>query len=81
MNGPSLNQTTPIKCENCGNEIFIPAYILRRVSKILIASQDDGIIPINTFACAKCGHTNKEFLPEELEAETPKEEPKSNIIL
>ena len=86
INGPSLSQTTPVKCESCGCEVFYPAYLLRKVSRLLIGAQDDGIIPINTFACASCGHTNAEFIPPQLrednkEKETKKEEPKSSIIM
>ena len=74
---PSLKQTIAVKCEECGGEIFMPAYMLRKVSKLLIGAKNDGIIPIDTFVCAKCGHVNSEFIPEPLkkEAEEPKEEP------
>lgn len=86
INGPSLSQTTSVKCEKCGNEVFYPAYMLRRVSRLLIGAQEDGIIPINTFACASCGHTNAEFIPPQLrednkEKENPTEEQKSSIII
>jgi len=70
--GNQLSQTTPIKCEKCGCEVFFPAYVLRHVSKLLIGASEDGVIPLNTFACAKCGHVNPEFLPEGLDS--PKEE-------
>jgi hypothetical protein len=26
----------------------------------------DGVIPIATFVCTKCGHVNKDFYPKEL---------------
>ena len=65
--GNQLSQTTPVKCEKCGCEVFYPAYALRRVSKLLIGASEDGILPLSTFACAKCGHVNPEFLPPELD--------------
>lgn len=69
-----LKQTTPITCENCGNNIFIEGVILRKVSRILMGDTKDGILPIPVFACSKCGHVNKEFLPKDLE------QPKPNIV-
>lgn len=69
-----LKQTTPITCENCGNNIFTEGIILRKVSRILMGDTKDGIFPIPVFVCSKCGHVNKKFLPKGLE------QPKSNIV-
>ena len=82
LGGPSLKETTGIECENCGCEVFVPTYILRKISKLLIGAQTDGIIPVNTFSCAKCGHVNKEFIPQELlDTTEEKEGSKTNIII
>ena len=62
----SLDKTTPIACEQCGSESFQEALMLRKVSKFLTGDAQDGVLPIATFVCAKCGHTNQEFLPKEL---------------
>ncbi len=77
----TLRDTSPVKCEKCGNEVFIAAYMLRRVSRFLIGAKNDGIIPIDTFACSKCGHVNTEFMPPELAEDTPKEKEDSKIIM
>jgi len=61
----SYDKTTPVECEECKGQIFVPAFLLRKVSKLLIGAPEDAIIPIDVFACAKCGHINKEFLPKE----------------
>lgn len=70
MNAPklnvSLNKTTPIVCEECGNQTFTEAVILREVSKFLTGQPQDGIIPIPVFACSSCGHINEKFMPPEL---------------
>lgn len=80
LSAPALEQTTSIKCEKCGCEVFMPAYLLRKVSKLLIGAQSDGIVPINVFSCVKCKHINSEFIPSEIEG--PKDEvPKSDIIM
>jgi len=62
-----LEKTLPIGCDECGNETFQEAVILRKVSKFLTASSKDSIIPIPTFVCTKCGHANQEFIPPQLQ--------------
>jgi hypothetical protein len=58
-----LNSTTEIKCENCGNDTFIPIFYLRKVSKLISPDGNDRILPIDTLACLKCNHVNKDFIP------------------
>jgi hypothetical protein len=62
----SLDKTTPVTCESCGGQAFQEALMLRKVSKFLTGDAQDGILPIQTFVCTKCGHINQEFLPKEL---------------
>jgi len=87
INGKNLIQnTTPIVCEECGHNVFTPAFFLRKVSRLLIGAQEDGIMPIQFgFACAKCGHINSDFKPEGLdensEGEKKDEEKKSDLII
>ena len=73
-----LSNTTPIVCEECGNQVFTEGTMLRRVSRILLGDSKDGVLPIPVFACSKCGHVNKEFLPKGLPEDKP--EPKTSII-
>lgn len=71
----SLDRTTPVICEKCEGSAFQEALMLRKVSKFLTGEAQDGIIPIATFVCSKCGHINKDFYPKELvELEKKKEE-------
>lgn len=84
MPRPSLDQTEPVKCAKCGCGVFVPAYVMRKVSRLLIGAQQDGVMPIDTFACAKCGHVNIEFLPPELPDDTntdTQEKPSAGLIL
>lgn len=66
---PNLNvnipveQTTPVICESCESQAFVQVVFLRKVSKFLAGTDEDGLIPIPSFACVKCGHVNKEFQP------------------
>ena len=70
MNAPKLNvsldKTLPITCDECGNETFTEAVILREVSRFLTGQMQDGLVPIPVFACTKCGHVNDKFMPAEL---------------
>ena len=56
-----LNQTTAVICEACGHDIFIPAFKMRKMSALLSPTGQPTMIPMQVFACAKCGHINKEF--------------------
>jgi DNA-directed RNA polymerase subunit RPC12/RpoP len=62
----SLDKTTPIACEQCESQAFQEAVMLRKVSKFLTGDAQDGVLPIATFVCAKCGHVNQDFMPKEL---------------
>ena len=70
MNNPQpqmqvdLSQTTAVKCESCGHDIFIPAFKMRKMSALLSPHGKETMIPMQVFACAKCGHINEEFLPK-----------------
>jgi len=44
--------------------------MLRKVSKFLTGDAQDGVLPIQTLVCAKCGHINEEFMPKELSKKT-----------
>jgi hypothetical protein len=49
-----LNKIESSKCESCGNQTWQPALIIKVVSKILIAAQNDEIKQIPTLICSKC---------------------------
>ena len=59
-----LNKTLPVVCENCGHPTFKEVLFIRRVSKFISGTPQDGMIPIPTFACSSCGHINEEFKPK-----------------
>ena len=66
---PGLNvdfsQTTAEVCGSCGNDTFIPAFKMRKMSALLSPHGKETMIPMQVFACAKCGHINDDFLPKE----------------
>ena len=77
-----LSKTDPVVCEKCGCDRFVQVTLLRKVSRFVIGAPEDGVIPIPTFSCQKCGHVNVEFLPKGLSKDEKKEEKaKSSIIM
>ena len=66
---PGLNvdfsQTTEEVCGECGNDTFVQVFKIRKLSALLSPTGKTTMIPIQVFACAKCGHINKGFLPKE----------------
>ena len=60
-----MDQTNPIKCDECESEVFRPAFLLRKVSPLVSPSGKEAVIPIQVFACNSCGHINEEFMPIE----------------
>ena len=71
MNNPQqqmqvdISKTTPEVCESCGNDTFTQVFKMRKLSALLSPTGQESMIPIQVFACAKCGYINKGFLPKE----------------
>jgi uncharacterized Zn finger protein len=62
----SLDKTTSIACDKCGNTVFIEGVLVRKASRFITGTAQDAMIPIPVFTCSKCGHVNEEFLPIQL---------------
>jgi hypothetical protein len=60
-----MSQTTAEICESCENDTFVQVFKMRKLSALLSPAGQESMIPIQVFACAKCGHINKGFLPKE----------------
>jgi hypothetical protein len=50
--------------ESCNHNCFTPVVMIKVVSAILSPNGRETHVPLQTFACAKCGHVNKDFLPD-----------------
>ena len=61
-----LSASRPYVCEACGHDTFQTVFKLRTISAIASPSGEEMLVPIQAFACVKCGHINKEFLPKDL---------------
>jgi len=62
---PPMGKGEKIVCEKCQNDKFQLVFLLEKYNKILIGSDRDQIVPLEVFACSKCGHVNEYFLPKE----------------
>lgn len=60
-----LDQTIDVTCESCEGTVFNQGLMLKKVSKFLTGTGQEGLIPITIFYCVKCNHVNPEFLPKE----------------
>ena len=56
-----FSKTTQIKCDNCEGTTFKQTLLLRKMSALVSPNGQETIIPMQVFACEKCGHVNKEF--------------------
>ncbi len=56
-----FSKTSEMKCDECGNHTFKQTLLLRKMSALASPSGQETIIPMQVFACEKCGHVNKEF--------------------
>ena len=60
----NLQDADDVVCDECENTYFSPAIIIKRVSALLSPTGQEMMAPVQLFQCNKCGHVNKEFLPE-----------------
>ena len=63
-----LKNTQPVASEE-GNHVFTEGFVLRKVSKCLTGTDEDGVIPIPCFYDVKSGEILIETLPKDLRAE------------
>jgi len=63
-----IKNTRPITSSE-GNQVFAEGVILRKVSRFVTGTSEDGVIPIPVFYDIKTGKVLVELLPKELRAE------------
>ena len=56
-----IDSTLEIVCDECGHNVFRPAFFLRKVSRFISPDGQDRLLPLDTMECSKCGNINKEF--------------------
>tara|TARA_Y100001963_G_C6498760_1_gene316894 strand:+ start:170 stop:406 length:237 start_codon:yes stop_codon:yes gene_type:complete len=56
-----VSQAKDIKCDECENDSFKQTILLKRLSALVSPTGQEVLIPMQVFACEKCGHINDEF--------------------
>lgn len=59
-----LSDATNVACEKCDNNSFHMIFKIKKVSSGMSPSGQDGFLPLQTYACAECGHINDNFNSE-----------------
>ena len=54
-----LKDADTMKCQACGNSIFIQGYVIKKISAIVSPTGEEVIAPVQVFNCGSCG----ELLP------------------
>ena len=60
-----ISQADDVKCDECGHDVFIPVFMIKKVSAIMSPNGQEIIAPVQVLGCNKCGHVNEEFMPRE----------------
>ena len=50
-----LKDADTMKCQACGNSIFIQGYVIKKISAIVSPTGKEVIAPIQVFNCGNCG--------------------------
>jgi len=57
-----LSKADTIKCDDCGNYLFITANVIKRISPILSPTGQEALVPVQVYSCGNCGTVPKMFL-------------------
>tara|TARA_Y100000034_G_scaffold129752_2_gene186818 strand:+ start:264 stop:488 length:225 start_codon:yes stop_codon:yes gene_type:complete len=61
----NLKDSETVTCEECKNVYFSAAVIIKRISALVSPTGQEIMAPVQVYQCNKCGHVNKDFLPEQ----------------
>ncbi len=56
-----ISKTSAVNCESCGNSTFKQSLLLRKLSALVSPTGQETLVPVQVFACEKCGNVNSEF--------------------
>ena len=57
-----LAKADTMKCDDCGNYLFINSYVIKRISAIMSPNGQEGLIPVQVYSCGNCGKVPKTLL-------------------
>ena len=58
----NLNDAENVTCDDCGGDVFSPAFFIKRLSALMSPTAKETLIPIQVFKCDNCAHVNELFL-------------------
>jgi len=59
----NLEDAEDVVCEECNNEYFTPAVMIKKLSPLVSPTGKEAMVPVQLFQCNSCGHVNEKFLP------------------
>jgi len=74
-----LSKADTIKCEECGNYLFITAHVIKRISAIMSPTGQEAMVPVQVYSCGNCGKVPKVFI-EGAGLDGLDEEPKEDAL-
>jgi|DEB0MinimDraft_3_1074331.scaffolds.fasta_scaffold00735_7 hypothetical protein len=60
----NLADAQDIVCSKCGGHFFHQVTFFKKISALVSPTGQEGIVPLETYACLECGNINSEFLPQ-----------------
>ena len=57
-----ISKADTIKCEYCGNYLFIQSPILKKLSALVSPTGQEALIPVDVYSCGNCGRVPKDML-------------------
>ena len=57
-----LKKAETIKCDDCGNYLFITAHVIKRISPIMSPTGQEALVPVQVYSCGDCGKVPKMFI-------------------
>ena len=57
-----LAKADTMKCDDCGNYLFITSYVIKRISAIMSPNGQEGLVPVQVYSCGNCGKVPKTLL-------------------
>ncbi len=57
-----LSKADTIKCDACGNYLFITSHVIKRISPIMSPTGQEALVPVQVYSCGNCGKVPKMFL-------------------
>ena len=57
-----ISKADTIKCEYCGNYLFIQSTILKKLSALVSPTGQEALIPVDVYSGGNCGRGPKDML-------------------